>query len=393
MNFINTLSDKKIILDRFLSYVKICTTSNSENADKGIQPSTTQQFDLANILVAELKTLGAIDVQITEHCYVYAKIPATKGFENIPPFALLAHLDTSEEVSGKNIKPILTETNGDTIITSDGTTLLGADDKAGITAIMSTLEYLYNHKEISHGVIEICFSPDEETGHGMDNVPLHLITSKRAYTVDGGDLGELETECFNAYKTEVHFEGVSCHTGTAKGKMISAIRMASHFITNLPTNELPETTEGYQGFYAPLNMTCSIENAKIIMILRDFTTDGIKNKKSIIEKLAKETAELFNGKFNVYHELQYLNMKDELSKYPEIVNDLIKAYELSQIKPKFIPIRGGTDGSRLTEIGIPTPNIFTGGHDFHSKTEWCSLNQLSKAVDVLINLALVISKS
>ena len=321
MNFINTLSDKKIILDRFLSYVKICTTSNSENADKGIQPSTTQQFDLANILVEELKTLGAIDVQITEHCYVYAKIPATKGFENIPPFALLAHLDTSEEVSGKNIKPILTETNGDTIITSDGTTLLGADDKAGITAIMSTLEYLYNHKEINHGVIEICFSPDEETGHGMDNVPLHLITSKCAYTVDGGDLGELETECFNAYKTEVHFEGVSCHTGTAKGKMISAIRMASHFITNLPTNELPETTEGYQGFYAPLNMTCSIENAKIIMILRDFTTDGIENKKSIIEKLAKETAELFNGKFNVYDELQYLNMKDELlDKYAEILS-------------------------------------------------------------------------
>lgn len=412
VNFSST--EQKAILDRFLRYVKTWTTSDSKKADQNIQPSTEIQFDLAKILSSEMQELGLKDITTTEHCYTYAFLPATKGYEDIPPICLLAHIDTVEEVSGKNVQPQIHEKydgtkiilkSGDildpetdkalalagseheTIVTSDGTTLLGADDKAGVAAIMTALEYLSSHTEIAHPKIEVIFSPDEETGHGMDNVPLELLESKCAYTVDGGHIGELETECFNAYKADVSFTGVSTHTGTARGILVNAVTMLSNFISNLPRHEAPETTDGYQGFYAPMTMEGSIETACTTIFLRDFTTEGMQKRINLIKKLAEATAESFGGKVQVTFTKQYENMKEGFKNDPKIIDNLVKAYRAAGVEPVFIPIRGGTDGSRLTEMGIPTPNIFTGGHNYHSRTEWLSLEQMCKASEILVYLA------
>jgi tripeptide aminopeptidase len=401
------------LLERFLRYVQVWTTSDSNSADNGNQPSTQTQFDLAHILETELKSLGLEDVQITEHCYVYGRLPASKGCEKIEPFCLLAHIDTVEEVSGKDVNPqvhenyngekivlksedvlspendselALSAQNRETIITSDGTTLLGADDKAGVAEIMTAIGYLVKNPEIKHGEIEVCFSPDEETGHGMDNVPLSLIKSKFAYTVDGGHIGELETECFNAFKSEITFTGVSVHTGSARGKLVNAVTMASSFVANLPRQESPETTDGYEGFYAPMSIEGSIESAKVTIFLRDFDKSGMEKRKSMIDTLALAVSQSFGGKADVAHTQQYLNMKDGFMDRPDVIENLVSAYKKAGVEPKFVPIRGGTDGSRLTEMGIPTPNIFTGGHNYHSRTEWASLEQMEKAVEVLINL-------
>ena len=401
------------LFERFLRYVQVWTTSDSVSADKGNQPSTKNQFGLAKILEAELKTLDLKDVQITDHCYVYGRLAASNGCEKIEPFCLLAHIDTVEEVSGKDVKPqvhknysgediilksgdvlsaqkdsSLTQSakNHETIITSDGTTLLGADDKAGIAEIMTTLEYFAKNPQARHGEIEVCFSPDEETGHGMDNVPLNLIKSKYAYTVDGGHIAELETECFNAFKSEVVFTGVSVHTGTARGLLVNAITMASNFVTNLPRQEAPETTSGYEGFYAPMAIEGSIESAKVVIFLRDFDSANMKKRKNLIETLANATATAFGGKAEVCHTQQYLNMKDGFKNRPDVIEKLVSAYKKAGVVPVFTPIRGGTNGSRLTEMGIPCPNIFTGGHNYHSRTEWASLEQMEKTVEILINL-------
>ncbi|MBQ7158182.1 MAG: peptidase T [Treponema sp.] len=383
-----TNEERNATLERFLRYVKIWTTSDGERADQGIQPSTERQWDFARILEAELKGFGLESVQITDYCYVYGFLPATPGKEHVAPICLLAHMDTVDEVSGKDVKPQLRQTDdGDTIITSDGTTLLGADDKAGVTAIMSAISFLRAHKEVSHGKIEVIFSPDEETGHGMDHVPLNLISSKCAYTVDGGATGELETECFNAYKSEITFTGKATHTGTARPDMVNAAVMASSFVANLPRHQAPETTDGYQGFYAAMSINGSMERAQVNLLLRDFSKAEMEKRKSFVDLLAQTTAASFGGKAEVTHTQQYLNMKEGLEKNPRVVKNLIAAYKAAGIEPIFNPIRGGTDGSRLTEMGIPTPNIFTGGHNFHSRDEWCSLNGLCAACEVLINLA------
>ena len=381
--------DRDSILNRFIRYAKIWTTSDSARADQGIQPSTERQFDLARVLEAELKELGLKNVQVTDHCYVYGLFEGTGTNSTDPEFCLLAHMDTVEEVSGRDVKPQLHDADGDTIITSDGTTLLGADDKSGITAIMHTLTFLKAHPEFNHKTIEVCFSPDEETGHGMDNVPLELIKSKQAYTVDGGELGQLETECFNAYKSDIVFTGVAQHTGTARGKLVNALSMAAAFITMLPHNQAPETTDGYEGFYAPMEMDGTLEKAHINMILRDFEEDGMNKKLAFVQQLAQTVALRFGGKAEVTNTIQYKNMKEGLQKSPQTVENLINAYKASGIEPVHTPIRGGTDGSRLTEMGIPTPNIFTGGSDFHSRKESLSLNGLCKCVEVLINLTLI----
>lgn len=401
------------LLERFLRYVQVWTTSDSTSADKGNQPSTPNQFDLARILESELKVLGLKNVQVTKNCYVYGMLPATSGCEQTEPFCLLAHMDTVEEVSGQNVKPQIHKNyngskialasgdilnpesdpalaqaakNHETIITSDGMTLLGADDKAGLAEIMTALEYFAKNPQIPHGQIEICFSPDEETGHGMDNVPLNLIKSKYAFTVDGGHIGELETECFNAFKSEIVFTGVSTHTGTARGKLVNAVTMASNFVTNLPRNQAPETTLGYEGFYAPMTIEGSIESAKVVLFLRDFDSEGMKKRKALVESLADSTALSFGGKAQVLHTQQYLNMKDGFKERADIIENLVTAYKNAGVEAVFTPIRGGTDGSRLTEMGIPCPNIFTGGHNYHSRTEWASLEQMNKAVEILINL-------
>ena len=258
----------------------------------------------------------------------------------------------------------------DTIITSDGTTLLGADDKAGVSEIMTALEFLIKHPEIRHGTIEVIFSPDEETGHGMDKVPLELLKSKFAYTVDGGHIGELETECFNAFKTDVTFTGNSIHTGNGRPDLVNAISMASSFLNMLPYTERPETSDGRMGFFAPMSIEGSIESASISLILRDFDMVGMEKKKSLVERIADTVAATYGGKA-----------------HPDVVENLVSAYMEAGVQPVFVPIRGGTDGSRLTEMGIPTPNIFTGGHNYHSRSEWASFSQMIYATEVLIQLA------
>ena len=402
------------LLERFLRYVKIYSESDSSNADKGIMPSTLQQRDMALVLNQELKHMGLDDVQTTENCYTYARLKASSGKENVPSFCLLAHIDTVEEVTGLNVKPIVHKNyNGekitlpygnvldpakdpalylagqqeDTVITSDGTTLLGADDKAGVAEIMTALEFLIAHPEIRHGEIEVIFSPDEETGHGMDKVPLNLIKSKAAYTVDGGHIGELETECFNAFKSDVVFTGNSIHTGNARPDMVSAVMMAADFVKSLPYTQLPETSDGRQGFFCPMSVEASIESASVSLILRDFDMVGMEKRKALIEKIADTVASVYGGKAQVTHTQQYLNMKGVLDSRPDVVENLVAAYMEAGVQPVFVPIRGGTDGSRLTEMGIPTPNIFTGGHNYHSRSEWASFSQMIHAVEVLIQLA------
>lgn len=414
---LNDMSDS--LLDRFVRYVQVYSESSSANAERGIMPSTPQQLEFAKILSAEMQSLGLRDLQITDHSYVYGFLAASAGYENAPSICLLAHLDTVEEVSGLNVKPqvhknyngapiALAENrvldsaddealfqagkNRETIITSDGTTLLGADDKAGIAIIMTAISYLVEHSEIAHGKIEVMFSPDEETGHGMDKVPLDLISAKRAYTVDGGHIGELETECFNAVGTKVVFTGKSVHTGTARaGGLINAVMMASQFVQSLPHREFPETTDGYEGFFAPMEITGSIERAEVSLLLRDFSSEGIERRKKIVEQLADAVAITFGGETKVVHKIQYLNMRQKLSENPSVVDDLIAAYKAAGVEPRFVPIRGGTDGSRLTEMGIPTPNIFTGGHNMHSRYEWASLQQMQKACDILVHLAQIVA--
>ena len=401
------------LLERFIRYVKVWTESDEEAADRGIMPSAERERDLAAILCDELSSLGLQNVQTTEHCYTYGFLPATPAFKDKEPFCLLAHTDTVSEVSGKDVKPIVWKNydgknlelecgvvhsvkndsaleqaarDGDTIITGDGSTLLGADDKAGVAEIMTALEYFHSHPEAEHRAIEVIFSPDEETGHGMDKVPLELLKSKYAYTVDGGHIGELETECFNAFKAEVIFTGKPKHTGTARPDMINAVNMISYFIRSLPQNQMPETTDEYQGFFAPMSLEADMEKAKAVLFLRDFTSDGMEKRKSLVKLLAETTAEVYGGKAEVIFTQQYLNMKEGLDKAPYVTENLIKAYRASGIEAVFKPIRGGTDGSRLTEMGIPCPNIFTGGHNFHSRYEWAALSQMCAAVKVLIEL-------
>lgn len=415
----NTPTESELI-ERFLSYAKTHSTSNSKKADAGIIPSTDCQIDFAYEIASELKSLGFSDAGVYEYGYVYAYIPASGGKEGVQPFCLLAHLDTVEDVSGKDVKPqvvknydgktinlqngftldptqiaelALAAANKETIITTDGTTLLGGDDKAGLCAIVTALHYLLEHPEIPHGKIEIMFSPDEETGHGMDKVPLDLLSSKYAYTVDGGHIGELESECFNAYKSTVTFTGKASHTGTArKNKMVNAISACSQFVASLPRDQSPETTDGMQGFFAPLEISGNMENASVSLLLRDFEMQNMERRKTLVEQLAASTAAAFNAAVKVEHVQQYLNMREGIAKMPFVKEQLIAAYKASGVEPNFQAIRGGTDGSRLTEMGIPCPNIFTGAHNYHSQLEWVSVDQMLCAADVIINLATLAAK-
>ncbi len=403
MNYIyNNKEEQNKLLDRFCRYAKIWSESDAKAADAGVLPSTERQWDIAKILVKELRNLGTRNVYLTDNCYVVAKIDSNivdpEERKKYPTILLMAHMDTVDEVTGENVKPVISMLSAsesptgqeDTIVRSDGTTLLGADDKAGVSAIMAAVEYLMNHYEeegLKHGPIEVMFSPDEETGHGMDKVPLNILKADFAVTVDGGDEGELESECFNAWASTVRFTGKACHTGTAKSEgMVNAVTLASAFVTELPHDMAPETTEGFEGFIAPMEITGTIESSSVEMLLRSFNVDEIEKEKEIIKAAAEKDIAKFGGSYEVEFKQQYLNMKEKLDEHPEILSRLEKAYEAAGVKVIRKPIRGGTDGSRLTELGIPTPNVFTGGHEFHSRNEWLSLNQCAKAADVLINL-------
>ncbi len=399
------------VLKRFLSYTVVATESRAEQADKGVIPSTEEQRQFARILEKELKELGVKDVFISEHSYVCARIPPSSGYEKETCIGFLAHMDTSDEVSGKNVKAQVIENYdgkkiqlsdtlfldpeedtdlknsiGDTIICTDGTTLLGSDDKAGIAEIMSAVEILAS-SSVPHGPVEIIFSPDEETGHGMDKVPLDWMKSKYCFTLDGGQAGEIEAECFNAYKTEVVFTGKAKHTGTARPDMVNAVTMASFFIQLLPRNESPEATDGYSGFFAPMEVQGSIDSAKLIVFVRDFSSEGMKKRLERLETFAEAAEAHFPGSIvQCTHTMQYKNMKEVLKQNPHVIESLVKAVTKTGITPIFKPIRGGTDGSRLTEMGKPTPNIFTGGHNFHSRLEWTALSQMVYAVETIVNL-------
>ena len=403
MNYIyNNKDEMNKLLDRFCRYVKVWSESDGKAADNGVFPSTERQWDLAKILVKELRNLGTRNVYLTDYCYVVAKIDSNivdpEERKKYPTILLMAHMDTVDEVTGENVKPVISMLSAaesptgqdDTIVRSDGTTLLGADDKAGVSAIMAAVEYLMNHYEeegLKHGPIEVMFSPDEETGHGMDKVPLNILKADFAVTVDGGNEGELEAECFNAWACTVNFNGKACHTGDAKANgMVNAVTLAGAFAANLPHDMAPETTEGYQGFIAPMEISGSIESARVDLLLRSFNIEEIEKEKEIIKERAEKVTKDFGGTYNLLFRQQYLNMKEKMDEHPEIMQRLEKAYEESGVKVIRKPIRGGTDGSRLTELGIPTPNIFTGAHEFHSRNEWLSLNQCAKSADVIINL-------
>lgn len=411
---------RETALDRFLRYVKINTQSNDSNAEQ--TPSTQTQFELANLLVNELKELGLNDAEVDDHCYVMATIPSNipethPAYGKVPNIGFLAHLDTSPEVSGENVKPqviknydgqdiilpgdptvvIRVDENpnlkkciGHTIVTTDGTTLLGADNKAGIAAIMTMADTLVHHPEILHGTIRICFTPDEEIGNGTKHLNLEKLNVKYAYTVDGDLPGELNKETFSADQATITIIGKDIHPGTAKGIMVNSIRIVADIISRLPKNMAPETTEGYEPYIHPYIIEGGVGKTTLKILLRDFRTSGLEEQKQILQNIINEVKELYpKAEIMLETKYQYRNMLDHLEKYPEVLENLWEAAKRSGVEPYWKPIRGGTDGARLTEMGVPTPNIYTGGNNFHSRTEWLSVDFLNKTVETLVNLVQV----
>lgn len=398
------------MVERFLRYVTIDTQS-----DRHIEeiPSTPRQWELASILANELKELGIKDVEVDSHCYLIARVPASPGFEDKPCIGLMAHVDTASDVTAAGVKPMvlkdydgspvqlspgwvlspkdnpdLLEHAGDTIITTDGTTLLGADDKAGVAEIMTAVEWLLAHPEAKHGPIEVFFTPDEETGKGMDHFPLQKVRSKACYTLDGGKAAEVEAECFTAYSVHAVFTGRVIHIGAARGRLANAVSMACHFAGMLPRSESPESTDAWYGYYCPIEITGSMERAEMEVYLRDFTAEGMEKRIEAVKAFAKAIESQFPlGKVELTIKKQYLNMKEKLDENPGVLDKLMAAIRQAGAEPSMKPIRGGTDGSRLTEMGIPTPNLFTGGYNYHSRFEWASVSEMALAVETVINLA------
>jgi tripeptide aminopeptidase len=402
-------------VDRFLEYVKIDTQSN-ENSDT--YPSTPGQMVFLQRMYDELKTLGLKDVTLDEYGYVFATIPSTSEKQNVPVIGFLAHVDTSPEMSGQGVKAIIHEnyqgqdivlpddpsavipfkTNphlagqiGNDIITASGTTLLGADNKAGVAEIMAAVEYLLEHPQIAHGPIRVGFTPDEEIGSGTRYFDVEKFGAHCAYTMDGETLGELQVETFSADSITAVFHGFNTHPGFAKGKMLNAIKVAADFISRLPQDGLsPETTEAYEGFVHPYVMDASVECTSVKMLVRDFKTAKLQEMEQRIETLAMETiADHPGSHVEVTVEQSYRNMKEVLDHHPRVVENACEAYRRAGLDPLIEPIRGGTDGSRLSFMGLPTPNIFAGEHNFHSRYEWISTSDMHKAVDVIIELCQV----
>ncbi len=399
------------ILQRFLSYVRVDTQSDDSSASF---PSTAKQKDLAARLKPELEALGLPEVQITPWGYVLASWPTNRQ-SKVPTIALIAHLDTSPDVSGANVEPRLHENyqgqdlvisaednivlkvsenphlleqTGKTIITASGKTLLGADDKAGIAAIMDALTYLSEHPEAPRPNIKIVFTPDEETGRGVEHISAAEIGADYGYTLDGETLGELEDETFCADSLEIAISGINVHPGFAKGKMVNAVKIAARIIEKLPKARLsPETTDKREGYVHPTQVSGGVEATTIKFIIRDFTVKGLKKSEKMIAKLAARVAAQFPGsKAEVKVSESYRNMKVVLDKHPDVLAKAEKAITMAGLKVIRSSIRGGTDGARLSFMGLPTPNLFTGGHSFHSKQEWIALEDMKKASEVIVNL-------
>jgi len=397
------------MVDRFLRYVRFDTQSDRHIEDI---PSTATQWNLARVLLDELKSLGVEDVTLDEHCYLIARIPASRGLESKPCIGLMAHIDTASDVTGAGVKPRivrgydgsllelsagwkldpaefpdLSEHCGDDIIVTDGTTLLGADDKAGVAEIMTTLSLLFAHPEIKHGPLEIFFTPDEETGKGMNLFPLSKTQSIACYTLDGGKSAEIEAECFTAYSVKAEFTGKVIHIGAARGKFANAVAMASAFVSMLPRSESPEATDGWYGYYCPIEISGSLEHAVVETYLRDFDEEGMQARIAAVEAFASAVRAQFPlGSVKLTINKQYLNMRAKLNQRPEVLAKLDAAVRRAGAEPLMRPIRGGTDGSRLQELGITTPNVFTGGYNYHSRHEWASVAEMALAVDTALQL-------
>ncbi|MBD0404005.1 peptidase T [Flammeovirga sp. EKP202] len=404
------------LLERFLRYVKIDTESVP-----GIEqiPSTKKQFDLANLLVEELKEIGMQDVTIDENCYVMATLPSNIEKE-VPTIGFVAHVDTTPDLTGANVNPIVWENydgndlvlnkeknivlsteefpeikayKGQQIVTTDGTTLLGADDKAGVAEIVTAMDYLIQHPEIKHGKIRICFTPDEEVGKGADLFDVEKFGAEWAYTMDGGPMGEFEYENFNAAYAEVTFKGQNVHPGTAKGKMVNSMNIAAKFATKFPDNETPEQTEKYEGFYHLLTMSGSVEESKLQYIIRDHDGELFKARKAHVEALVKDFQREF-GEDKVQLSLvdQYYNMKEKVEPNMHIVDIALEAMKALEIEPDVKAIRGGTDGARLSFMGLPCPNIFAGGHNMHARYEYVPVPTMEAATKVIVKIAEIVGR-
>lgn len=400
-------------VERFLRYVKIDTQSDEEATSF---PSTEKQKNLSRLLVEELKQLGLSDAHMDEWGYVMATLPSNTN-KKVTPIGFIAHVDTSPAVSGANVvamvhknyrggdiklpkdnqvikakeNPDLKNMKGYDIITSDGSTLLGADNKCGIAEIIDAINYFVTHPEVKHGDIKICFTPDEEVGRGTEHFDIKKFGAKYAYTIDGQSRGEVETETFSADSVTVKFFGKNIHPGYAKGIMINSLKVAASFIESLPKKTLsPETTEKREGYVHPNSITGNEELTTVKFIIRDFQTPKLKKYEALLKKLAQKAVKKFPGarmEFTVNE--QYRNMKEVLKKHPQVEKYAIEAMKRLGIKPIMHPIRGGTDGSRLSFMGLPTPNIFAGEHSFHSKTEWVTVQDMEMAVKVIVEIAKV----
>jgi tripeptide aminopeptidase len=399
-------------LERFVRYARV-HTSSLEGSDT--YPSTPQQWDLLRMVEGELRELGLEDVELDEHGYVFATLPSTVSHD-VPPIGFLAHVDTYPGVPGENVQPQvvtyeggrlelpgdptvaldpeespkLLDHVGHELVTSDGTTLLGADDKAGLAEIVAAFAYLKAHPEIPHGPLRVGITPDEEIGAGTDHLDLERFACAAAYTLDGSTAGELEGESFNALQAIVRFHGISTHTGTAKGKLVNPLRLLGDFLASLPAELAPETTEGYEGFVHPHEAQADAEQARVVLILRDHDWEKLQAHAALLARLAEEAAARRPGaRVEVAWKEQYRNMREYLERDPRVMEAAEEAYRREGLEPVRVAIRGGTDGSRLSELGLPTPNLFTGGHDYHSRREWVCVRDMGSAAAVVVHLAQV----
>jgi tripeptide aminopeptidase len=402
------------VTERFLRYAAIDTQSDPASPTC---PSTAKQKDLGTLLVSELQAIGIADAHLDEHGYVYATIPANTA-KKVPVICFCSHMDTSPDCTGKDVKPqivrnyrggdivlsadpsqiiraaeypALADQLGNDIITTDGTTLLGADNKAGLAEIMDAAHFLIQNPQIRHGTIRILFTPDEEIGRGVDKADLKKLAADFAYTIDGETAGNIEDETFSADAVTITIEGVSTHPGFAKGKMEHAIKIAAAIVDRLPKDTCsPETTEGKQGFLHPIGIAGALEKATLGFIVRDFTNEGLKEKERLLESIVQAVMKDFpRSSYRLEIKQQYRNMKQVIDRHPQLIDNAMEAIRRTGLEPVRSSIRGGTDGSRLSFMGLPCPNIFAGEHAFHSRLEWVSVQDMEKAMQTIVHLAMI----
>lgn len=403
------------VVERFLRYVKYDTQSDPHSR---LHPSSPGQMEFARVLCEEMREVGLQDVSVDEYGYVMGFLPSNMERET-PAVGFIAHMDTSPELSGKNVNPqiianyagndivlnkekgiaLTTEEfpellnyAGQTLITTDGTTLLGADDKAGIAEILTAIQYLVEHPEIKHGKLCICFTPDEEIGEGTDHFDVKKFGAKFAFTVDGGELGELEFENFNAASAKLIFKGRNFHPGYAKNKMVNSITVANEFLASLPKKEIPENTAGYEGFFHVSSIRGDVEQTEMEVLIRDFDRERFEWRKNTIENGVREFSKRFGLTIELELKDQYYNMREKIEPLYYIIDIAKQAIRDAEVKPQIVPIRGGTDGARLSFMGLPTPNLFTGGHNFHGRYEYIPVSSMEKAVQVIVRLAELCTK-